>query len=507
MSLTPVASPGSSRFSPEWVRSLPVEEQQALVRALSPRTNRYLAHWTPTPHQRAFLLLPNTEVFYGGAAGGGKSDALLAAALQYVDVPGYSAVLFRRSISHLKQPDALIPRSRAWLGSSDARWNDNEHQWTFPSGAVVKFGYLSEERHLETYQGAAFHFVGFDEVTQIPEAYYRYLFSRCRRPASGAAAHVPLRVRAAGNPGGRSHDFVKARFITGGGHFIDKLGRAQRRVFVPAKLADNPHLDQETYRNNLLELDPLRLAQLLDGDWDAKGIGEVFRREWFRWVNQAPPGLEWLTYYDLAGTAPHERNPDPDWSARIRCAVATFPDGRRDVYFREPERVRMDPGDLEVWVREGAERDGRNVGQHFEEEGGSGGKTTIHTMATRVLFGWPVVGHRKTGRKAAEWAPLAGQAKRGHVYLVREGATDRVRSAGQTAVEVTGWAGWLDELDAVTGGKDSCHDDQADAAAGAFNAAASQAPFVWASGATPKEPTVKTPEQQAQEWREAGRAW
>ena len=103
----------------------------------------YIPH-KPTPKQLAFLLLENQEALYGGAAGGGKSDALLMAALQYADVPGYSALLLRRSYTDLSLPGALMDRAKAWLMPSVARWRDSLKTWEFPSGASITFGYLEK---------------------------------------------------------------------------------------------------------------------------------------------------------------------------------------------------------------------------------------------------------------------------------------------------------------------------------------------------------------------------
>src|SRR6266508_6612551 len=95
---------------------------------------------TISEKQALFLLLDCREAFYGGAAGGGKSDALLMAALQYVDVPGYSALLLRRTYAELEKSDGLIPRADAWLSNTDARRHDGGKLWTFPSGARLEFG-------------------------------------------------------------------------------------------------------------------------------------------------------------------------------------------------------------------------------------------------------------------------------------------------------------------------------------------------------------------------------
>jgi len=94
-----------------------------LQRALTPRLTKYVRVQL-TAKQTAFLLLPHLEAFYGGAAGGGKSFALLMAALQYADIPGYAAILFRRTYSDLALPGALMDVAANWLRGTDARWHE-----------------------------------------------------------------------------------------------------------------------------------------------------------------------------------------------------------------------------------------------------------------------------------------------------------------------------------------------------------------------------------------------
>ena len=208
--------------------------------------------------QAAFLFLDQREAFYGGAAGGGKSDALLAAALQYADRPGYAALILRRSFPALSQPGAIMDRSHQWL-TGKAKWKHETKTWTFSGGGTLTFGYLDSDTDVYQYQGAEFQFVGFDELTQFSENQYTYLFSRLRR--LGKLSDVPLRVRAASNPGGIGHGWVKQRFIT---------QRDPDVVFIPAKVRDNPGLDVDEYVKSLENIPSEALRQqLLDGDWAA----------------------------------------------------------------------------------------------------------------------------------------------------------------------------------------------------------------------------------------------
>jgi len=141
--------------------------------------NRYIPV-QPTTAQATFLLYNGPEALYGGAAGGGKSVALLMAALQYVDVAKYNALLLRRTFAALAKPEALIPLSHEWLArqmrngtaisiAGHSEWGD----------ALVRLP--RHEKDKFQYQGAAYHFVGWDELTQFTDTQYTYLFSRKRR--------------------------------------------------------------------------------------------------------------------------------------------------------------------------------------------------------------------------------------------------------------------------------------------------------------------------------------
>ena len=389
----------------------------------------------PTDPQTAFLLADAREVLYGGAAGGGKSSALLMAALQYVDTPNYSAIIFRRTYADLSKPGALMDRSRDWLSGTDAAWNEQKHMWRFPSGATLTFGHLETEKDKYDYQGAEFQFIGFDELTQFKETQYRYLFSRLRRLTG---SDVPLRVRSSSNPGGEGHEWVFRRFFS---------DRAKGRVFIPAKLDDNPHLDREEYRHSLAELDPVTRKQLEDGDWGAKQAGEYFKREWFETVDASPRdiGRRRVRYWDFAATEA-KKGSDPDW------CVGTLISEARGVYFIEDvARFRRPPAATEDEVVRVAKADGIEVEQHFEQEPGASSKILISHIQREALKGHAVYGHTSSKDKTTRAKPFSAACFQGRVKLVR----------GE-------WnSGWLERLEPFPA--EGVKDDEVDSAAGGFN--------------------------------------
>ena len=388
----------------------------------------------PTAKQAEFLSLDCREAFYGGAARGGKSEALLMAALQYAHVPGYAALILRRTYADLSLPGALMDRARDWLTGRVA-WHEKNKTWVFPSGATLTFGYLEYEKDKYRYQGSEFQFIAFDELTQFSETQYTYLFSRLTR---ARLVDVPTRMRAASNPGNTGHEWVKQRFLI--------EGAQHGRVFVPARLWDNPHVDADDYVLSLAELDSVTRARLLEGDWTIADAGSVFRREWFDVAERAPDGLRFVRYWDLAATEPHEGNRDPDYTAGAlvgRAADGTY-------YLVDMVRARLSPAGVERLIRQTAERDGRGVRVFVEQEGGAAGVGLVQRYQREVLDGFAVRGDRPTGSKLTRAQVVAAKAEGGSLKLVR-GA----------------WLGaFVDEALSFTGDERG-HDDQIDALAGA----------------------------------------
>lgn len=242
-------------------RSLKVKPSMSVMESLGTLFPPLRTYWpnlgTCSPKQAAFLLAREREAFFGGAAGPGKSDALLAGALQYVDVPGYSALILRRTYADLALPGAIMARAKEWLYGR-AHWNDKTYTFTFPGNATITFGYLESDNDVYRYQGSEFQYVAFDELTQFSEEQYIYLFSRQRATSD---IGVPIRMRSASNPGGIGHGWVKDRFIQ---------RRAAGTLFIPAKLEDHPDEKfKADYRLSLSYLGDFRRKQYEDGDWDA----------------------------------------------------------------------------------------------------------------------------------------------------------------------------------------------------------------------------------------------
>lgn len=244
--------------------------------------------WKPQKKQIEFMQRPEYECLYGGSAGGGKSDALVAEALRQVHIPWYKGLLIRKTYPQLSE---LIDKSRNMYPRAfpKARYNDSKHCWFFPSGAKIIFGSMNTSKDKYNYQGLAFDLIGFDELTHFTYDEYMYLMSR-NRP-NGPNTRVYMRATA--NPGGIGHGWVKERFITPvtPGNTItenvtiikpdgSKEKRNRSRIFIPANVFDNKQLldNDPNYVANLAMLPDAEKKALLYGDWDSFD-GQVFT-EW-----------------------------------------------------------------------------------------------------------------------------------------------------------------------------------------------------------------------------------
>ena len=445
---------------------MPQSQGTEIRKLMMPRlpAGRYIPH-VPEPPQVAFMLTEKfrekpLEAFYGGAAGGGKSDALLMAALQYVDVPGYSALILRRTFNDLNEPGALMDRARTWLRDTDAKQMRGGREWEFPSSARLVFGHVQYHREAEEqFSGAEFQYIAIDELTRGWEKRtYEFLLSRIRRPSEMARwrresapdgttlADVPLRMRSASNPGGSGHDWVKERFV-------NEETRAHR-IFIPALLQDNPHLNQDEYEFALNQLAPVDRERLLNGDWDIRESGAVFSRDTFEFQTTMPTGkgIYWARCWDFAATDA-EMDHDPDYTAG---ALIGMEPKTGKWYIADIVRARLDPDRVQTLVYNTAQQDGRRTPIIIEQEPGSAGKFVIDQFTRQVLQGFEVHGVRATGSKSERARIWATAAVAGNMIIISDPDNPQP------------WVSpFFNEIELFPTPR--IHDDQVDAVSGAFN--------------------------------------
>lgn len=241
--------------------------------------------WKPQPRQKIFMSRFENEALYGGAAGGGKSDCAVAEALRQVSIPHYRGLILRKTYPQLSE---LVDRSREiYLPSfPEAKYNEQKHCWTFPSGAKIYFGAMQHTKDRTNYQGKRYDFIDFDELTHFTWDEYSYLFSRNRPNGPGTRCYI----RAQANPGGIGHGWVKERFITPAPPLTTiwenipivypdgrSVTRKRSRVFVPSSIFDNKILmkNDPEYITRLASLPENEKKALLYGDWDTFS-GQVF---------------------------------------------------------------------------------------------------------------------------------------------------------------------------------------------------------------------------------------
>lgn len=324
--------------------------------------------WAAQPRQDKFLREFDGvfESFYGGAAGGGKTDSLLIFQAQRRSAFPRSAGLFlRRRYTDLNKPGAALDRFRElFVATGLASYDANAHLATWYNGSVTSFGYMESDQDRYQYHGSQFDDVCWDELTQFSEIQYRYMFSRARvRNPDLARLGLKPRHRSAGNPGGIGHAWVKERFVERCREQIfvdtdiaiplpDGTTMHPDRIFIPAKLSDNKALEatDPMYRLGLMLLPEQERRALLDGDWDL--FEGQFFREWRRDIHVVDPvrvpdnWRKWIGF-DWGYAAP--------WVA-LFCAQD--PDTRQVVVYRELSGKRMNDIDIARAIIE-ASRDER----------------------------------------------------------------------------------------------------------------------------------------------------
>ena len=427
--------------------------------------------------QEAFLGSQADLVIYGGAAGGGKTFALLMEPLRHVRNPRFSAVVFRRTSVQVRNPGGLWDESMRLYPLVGASPREYVLEWEFPSGASVKFSHMEHDKNRLDWQGSQIPLISFDELTHFSRDQFFYMLSRNR-----STCGVRPYMRATCNPvpdddpvGGWIHEFV-GWYIGADGYAIPERSGVVRWFAVVGddlKWAESAAQLRETYPGSvpksftfirstvydnqaLLQADPGYLAnlmalplvdreRLLGGNWKIKpSAGNVFARSWFEVVDAAPAGGRTVRFWDLAATEKSLAKPDPDFTAGVLLRRVG------DLYYvLDAIAEQASPARVDALIKNTASQDGQAVLVRFEREGGASGVRDARTL-TAMLAGYDVRAVQPQGDKIMRAKGLAAQALAGNVKVVRGAWNDRFLRT-------------LHEF------PDGAHDDEVDAASGAFN--------------------------------------
>lgn len=403
--------------------------------------NPYIPHWPTPPQQLALGMHLRTdagtgvfELLYGGAAGGGKSDFLLMAPAQQVRHQQYAGLVVRRTYSDLAKPGAIMDRAHTWWRHTDAHWDGTNKVFRFPSGAKIQFSYMQNPGDELNHKSAEYQDTLWDELTELAnESQYSFVgHSRVRRPDG---SDLWLRTLGASNPGGPGHDWVKARFIGDPEAGIAPLlpGR-----YVPARIRDNPYIDQDAYIAGLMHLHPTVREQMLNGDWRARDPGDYFRREWFGPLLEHPrdtwPSSDCvrIRWWDLAASV----KPSAARTAGVRMARH-----RSGVYVVEHVVAgRWTPGTRDDVIVQTAKADGPAVTVGIEIEPGSGGIAQYEALASRLSsLGFRVKGkHPRVGGAELSDREDAHMAIQSRTVTGKEGRADPVASCLEKGYQMRG---------------------------------------------------------------------
>lgn len=237
----------------------------------------YDVYWAPQPKQELALRCPATELFYGGAAGGGKSDWLLGDYLQGADLYGrfWRGILFRQTYDELEElmdraNELFTPQGARFIGKGS---KEGSNIWIFPNRATLKMRYLENEKDVKHYIGHQYTWVGIDELGNYPSPYCWVMMKSRLRSVHGVHSYI----RGTGNPGGVGHGWIKQRFIDN--HIPNQIFYIETELngivsrdtacFIPSTLDDNYILmkNDPEYEKKLLSLPPNIARALRFGDW------------------------------------------------------------------------------------------------------------------------------------------------------------------------------------------------------------------------------------------------
>jgi len=301
--------------------------------------------WKPSYKQALALKCAAFELFFGGAAGGGKSDFLLLDFYAGVNRYGkhWKGIIFRRTYDELEE---LLLRAKEIYEPLGGKLINKGRDYLFPNGALLKFRYLEQDKHVLRYQGHQYTLVAFDELGNYPNDYaWRYMITRCR-----SAHGVPCYMRGSGNPGGVGHAWIKTRFIDGYEPYkihktVETGGLPITRCFIPSRLEDNPALmkNDPDYANRLKLLPGHLYRALRNGDWDifAGQVFDEFRREKHVVKPFALESGTWKKFYSF------------DWGHAKPFSLGKWAVNREGRMIRYGEWYGCEKGEIDVGIKIG----------------------------------------------------------------------------------------------------------------------------------------------------------
>ena len=429
--------------------------------------------------QEAFLSSAADVVFYGGAAGGGKSYALLLEPLRHIaTVDGFGAVCFRRETPQITNEGGLWDDSQNLYPLLNGRSRQSYLDWTFPPyGNKIKFAHMERASDRYGWDSSQIPLILFDQLEQFERLQFLYMFSRNR-----STCGVRPYIRAGYNPvpaddpvGGWIHEFVgwylddnleypdpaKAGIVRWFANINDTLHWFDDRetavaafpdippksfTFIPSSVYDNKILLEinPDYLANLYALPPVEQERLLGGNHKIKpAAGKVFNRGWFEIVDMLPNGpRRHVRFWDLAATERKLKSGAATAGIKM-CRIGHI------YYIVDCIEEWVEPGDTDNLITNTASQDGYETAVRFEQEPGASGKRDAFSIMT-MLAGYDVDGISPTGDKLSRSRALASQAKAGNVKLLRGHWNDN----------------WLNHMHAIP---DGARFDIHDASAGAFN--------------------------------------